>query len=263
MTRPIPNLTEVRDRTACSQLLALLDDASRELRALGEDPVVVASCPSKFNDASNDPDWRAIRVGGFFSQRTEYFGHPEEHDKKLRDGPESARTASRILENLEAGNWRELYQRAFERRDMSFEEVIALVLLDGDAWLVLNGSNSGESAVYSVTSGGNLTHVGRCDPYAQRFDQGLDEDRPLTIRRVEEDEADRAAVARRIEILERAAAGQRPDWYKPHSLWFAYEGMHVLEIQALARRLAALAETGRVSKEDFQSLKELLSFSVG
>ena len=263
MTRPIPNLTEIRDRTACSQLLSLLDDALREFRALGEEPIVVASCPSKFNDAWYDPDWRAIRVGGFFSQRTEYFARPEAHDKKLREGPESARTASRVLDNLEAGNWRELYQRAFERPDMSFDEVIALVLQDGNAWLVLNGSNSGESAVYSVTSGGNLAHVGRCDPYAERFDQGLSADRPLAIRRVEEDAADRAAVARQIEILERGAAGKRPDWYKAHSLWFAHAGMHVVEAQALARRLAALAETGRVSKEDFQSLKERLSFSVG
>ncbi len=255
MTQAPPNLTEIRDPAACDKLLSLLGAAVRDLRALGETPIVIASCPGKFNDAWNDRDWRGIRIGSFFSERTEYFGRPEDHEKNLRDGPENARAASRILEDLEAHGWRSLYQSAFEREDISYEEVIALVLQDGSAWLVLNGSNSGESAVYVLTADGQLVHVGRCDDYAERFDQGLTAERPLVIRFTENDELDLAALARRIEILEATVAQDSPDWYNQMHVWPA--------THALSERIEMLAKTGRVSILDYQSLKDVISRCVG
>ena len=132
-------------RAACSELLSLLDDALRELRALGEEPIVVASCPSKLNDASErsglarHSGWR-----DFSRSEPEYFraagGARQKASRrpgKRTDGEprvgwsgseQLARALSASLPNGEIGP---LWKRSS-----------LLCCRDGGAWLVLNGSNS-------------------------------------------------------------------------------------------------------------------------
>ncbi len=170
---------------AYHKLLLLLGEANCVLRALGEEPVIVASCPARFNDVSNDVDWRAVRVGSFLSERQDYVERPEAHDKRLREGPENVRTANLVLERLEAGGWRDLHQLAFEREYVSPEEVIGLVLQNDEAWLVLCDSYNGKSAVYMLAK--DIIPIGYYDGLAP-FDRCLGELRPLTIRTNSHDE---------------------------------------------------------------------------
>ena len=123
--------------------------------------MIVASCPARFNGVSNDVDWRAVRVGSFFSERQDYIERPEVHDNRLRHGPESARMANRVLETLEAGGWRLLYQQAFGYEYLSPEEIIALVVESSQPRLVLSNSYNGKSAVYVPAK--DLVHINCCD----------------------------------------------------------------------------------------------------
>lgn len=179
MTHLVQHPTTIRNTEACEKLLSLLADAVADLRVLGDGPVIVASCPARFNGVSNDVDWRAIRVGSFLSERKDYTERPEAHDKRLRDAPQSARAANLILERLETAGWRKLYQKACDRDYVSPEEVIALVIQNDEAWLVLCDSYSGESAVYQPAKG--LLQIGCCDGQ-KPFDRCLGEIYPLTVR---------------------------------------------------------------------------------
>jgi hypothetical protein len=251
------NLSEIRDQDAYVALALLLKAAVADIQGLGVQPVVIASCPLKFNDAGNDEDWRAIRAGDFLSERSDYFEDPGAHERRMCLAPEYARTAERALERLETANWRGLYQKTFAREDMSVEEVIAIVLQDSKIWLVVNGSNSGESAVYSIGTDGNCIHVGRCSDGKPRFDQGLGERPPLSIRWKEEDAADRAAALYQIEELGHKPKRALPDWYRQtHARWVRWRIAG--DAPSLGQRLDTLAETGRVSREEYERLAELI-----
>lgn len=179
MTAPARYPTTIRDSEPGERLVALLERAVADLRTLGDDPVVVASCPARFNGVSNDVDWRAIRVGPFLTERQDYSERPEMHDKRLREGPQNARAANLVLERLETAGWRGLHKKAFDRDYVSPEEVIALVIQKGEAWLVLCDSYSGESAVYLPAKG--LKQIGSCDGEIA-FGRRLGEVPPLTVR---------------------------------------------------------------------------------
>jgi hypothetical protein len=249
------NLTEIRDESAYGELRSLLWNAVNELHALQIEPVVVASCPFKFNDAFNDEGWEAIQVGTFFSERTSYLGTPDAHDQRLAETPAAGTSANRILQTLEAAQWRKVYQKVFGRSSMSTEEVIALVLQDGKNWLAVDGSNSGESAVYSIESGGGLRHFGHAvsDDEGRRFDQRIGENQPLLIRTNQENIAGRAAIEARLSALERSPSGERPSWAGP--VWTMVKRQHALpEPPSLFERLRALAQTGRVTHEEYFSI---------
>lgn len=186
MTQPVRYPTTIRDAETGETLLALLHCAVADLRALGDDPVIVAFCPARFNGVSNDVDWRAIRVGAFVSERQDYSERTEAHDNRLREGPQSARAANLVLDRLETAGWRGLCQEAFDRDYVSPEEVIALVIQDDEAWLVLCNSYTGESAAYLPAKG--LIQIGSCDG-ATPFDRRLGEDTPFTLRRIPNAEA--------------------------------------------------------------------------
>jgi hypothetical protein len=243
------NLTEIRDRPAHDRLHSLLIDAVAELRTLAIDPIVIAACPAKFNDASNDEDWEAVQVGSFHSERTTYFGKPEDYDRQLAEGPGQARFAAHILQKLKAAHWRDLYKEAFGRVRFSCEEVIALVLQDRNDWLVLDGSNTGESAIYAINSHAVLRHVGHTPPdEGLRFDQRIGRERPLLIRTLEENEAGRAAIETRLSELERLPVGQ-PLWTQMG--WAVVRGMQSgARPQSFKERLQALGRTGRITREE-------------
>jgi hypothetical protein len=203
----------------------------------------------KFNDVGYDSGWQAIQVGAFASDRQEYFEAPRAHDRRLREGPEPARIANQVLAELEAENWRDLYSAAFDRQP-SPEEVIALVIQEGHRWFVASGSNSGENAVYALPPEGGLRHIGRVfEAGFTRFDQRIGEARPLLIRRREEDAAELVAVMARIsELMTRPARQHAPLWAPG-----ARRGS-----PSLFDRLDRLADSGRVSEQEHQAMREAL-----
>jgi hypothetical protein len=243
------NLGVVRNVAVCTRLRALLDGALDRLGGLNADPVVVASCPLKFNDVGHDSGWQAVQVGAFASERQEYFEAPSAHDRRLREGPEPARRANQVLAELETQNWRDLYSAAFDR-NLSAEEVIALVIQDGRCWFVASGSNSGENAVYALPPEGGLRHIGRVfEAGFTRFDQRIGEARPLLIRRPEEDAAERTAVMARIsELMTRPARQHAPLW--------APGARH--RSPSLSERIDRLADSGRVSEQEYLAMREAL-----
>jgi hypothetical protein len=165
-----------RDKAATADLRSVLDAAVVRLRAL--DPLVaIGSSPLKFNDAGNDRNWRGVRVGDFFAERTEYFRTPEAFEQQLEEGPREAAVAREVLEELETRSWRELFDRAFFKTKL--DDVLALLIQDGEVRLILSGSQSpGEEGVYRLAPDGTFLYEGVCD----RFDQRLrGEAQPLQL----------------------------------------------------------------------------------
>jgi len=279
-----PGLGEIHDVQACARLRALVDSAVMHLRQLGTEPVVVASCPSRFNDADNDPDWRAIQVGTFATMKTEYFRRADDYEKQLASGPEAARRAAAVLERLEEGGWRELFQQSFGRR-MSHEEVLAVVLQDRGAWLVACGSNTGENAAYTLEPAGRLTLRGRpiSDGDHCRFDQRIGRMPPMLLAPMTDDVEERMRVLAQIAQTEDAAqlptipeeSARVETDYHDRLLRFRRitEEQHRLSLEQsrLARaaspaptvwqRLGRLINRGLISDEEYRELRERLDRS--
>ena len=80
---------EFRDRKAEQRLLDLLQPAAAKLAQLGPEPVLVAQCPNKFNDAWYDDLWYAAQVGTAFWEAAHYIEGrpaPEINETPLEDG---------------------------------------------------------------------------------------------------------------------------------------------------------------------------------
>jgi hypothetical protein len=279
-----PGLGEIHDVQACARLRGLVDSAVIDLRQLGSEPVVVASCPFRFNDAHNDPDWRAVQVGTFATMKTEYFRRADDYEKQLASGPEAARRAAAVLERLGEGGWRELFQQSFGRR-MSHEEVLAVVLQDGGAWLVACGSNTGENAAYTLEPAGRLTLRGRpiSDRDHSRFDQRIGQMPPMLLAPMIDDVEERRHVVARIAQIEDAARlptipeeSARVDAaYHDNLLHFQgiTEEQHRLSLEKsrLARaaspppsvwqRLGRLLNRGLIGEEEYHELRDRLDRS--
>jgi hypothetical protein len=170
-----PEPPSAKDRRALFALQALLEKAVLELKALAEDPIVIASAPNRFNDAHSS-EWSAIRFGSFFTEEPPYPVHTKiDYERDLARGPDGARVARRILDELDAANWRGLFSNVF---DLGwYFQGLALAVQDGIPWLVFSASaQSEENHVFALWDEQPLTYFGEC---LERFDWGIQESPPL------------------------------------------------------------------------------------
>ena len=160
------------DAGAHAELAVQLEDAAMALMALGEDPVAIAASPNRFNDIYWS-EWQAIRSGSFFTERHDYSRR--DYDGDLEKGPESARKARAILDNLERIGWRDLFTDAFAA--LWTDQILALVIQAGIPWLVFSGScQSDANFVFAIWGEQSLRYFGECKP---RLDWDLQETVPL------------------------------------------------------------------------------------
>jgi len=162
----------IQDHSAFERLQILLDAATTQLEKLASNPIVIAASPNRFNDIYWS-DWRAVRVGAFFTERHDYGDRNFELD--LASGPPSAKAAALILADLEVQKWRDLFLDAF---GITWDDqCLAVVLQDGVPWLVFSSSNNtDENHVFSLWDDRSLVYFGEC---VERFDWELQEPQPL------------------------------------------------------------------------------------
>lgn len=170
---PVP--PAIQDRPAFIVLKSILEKAVMELSALMTDPIVIGASPNRFNDIYWS-DWRAIRFGPFFTERHEY-GHMTgfDYERDLANGPSGAREARRVLDELEAVNWRTLFSDAFAIGWA--DQALALALQDSLPWLVFSAScHTDENHVFALWDDQPLAYFGEC---IERFDWEMQESPPL------------------------------------------------------------------------------------
>jgi hypothetical protein len=135
---------------------------------------VISASPNRFNDGYWS-DWRAVRVGAFFTERHDY-GDPRDYEHELQLGPAEARAARDELDRLEGVSWRDLFVDAFGVTSWS-DQILALVLQDGLPWLVFSASNNtDENHVFALWDEHPVSYFGEC---VDRFDWEMQETPPL------------------------------------------------------------------------------------
>lgn len=180
----------VVDETAARALCALLDGAAAKLIAFGVEPVAVAECPHKFNDAWYDDFWYAVRCGEtvweqsqFFEDRTPplvrqrtAFEVDLPPQKIIQEGSTLQSTRiddlRAILRDLELAGWRDAAERSLTPR----RSLLGLAVYLGQPWLCFETPNDGDGDVFAWDANG-LFRVGRID----RFDQSIDDPRILVF----------------------------------------------------------------------------------
>ncbi|HUC66334.1 MAG TPA: hypothetical protein VMA53_12935 [Stellaceae bacterium] len=155
-----------RDKAAMADLRSVLDAAIVRLRPLDR-LVAVGSSPCKFNDTGNDENWRGVRVGDVFAESTGYFRTPDALGQPPKEGRREAVVAQQVLEELETRRWRELFDRAFFTTKL--DDVLALLIQDGEARLIVSSSSFGEEGVYLLAPDGTFLYEGVCAWFGQRM----------------------------------------------------------------------------------------------
>ena len=167
----------VKNAEAAGQLQALLDPALAELRQLGSEPILIAECPDKYNDAFNDDYWYAAQVGAASWEQSHFFegGDYASHIKEgyhLRGQilggavAEPARLATgkplskarAILHRLKDGGWRALAVEALRDR----YPILCLAWQYGQAWFCLSSAVEGEGYAWALTPNGGFAEFGMC-----------------------------------------------------------------------------------------------------
>ena len=153
-------IEETADR-ARAALLILVTAAVAELARLGPEPILIASAPDKFNDAYSDDYWFAVQIGERHWEQSQFFGGDrafateKAHLVVTKGSPdlgtslignEDILAARKILARLQSAHWRDLVERAFEKRP-----ICALILQYGQAWLQLSDP-MGDLVCYLVTA---------------------------------------------------------------------------------------------------------------
>jgi hypothetical protein len=177
----VPAPPSAHDSLALIELKIRIEDAVLELGALAADPIIIAASPNRFNDGGWS-DWRAVRFGTFFTEEPTYYSLPFDYERDLASGPPGARAARRILDQLEAANWRELFSEAF---DVGFNtHILALTIQHGIPWLVFSASFNPEeeSHVFALWGEEPLVYFGEC---VERFDWEMQESPPLRFQESE------------------------------------------------------------------------------
>jgi hypothetical protein len=157
----------------------LVDKAARKLSGFAE-PVVVAACPNKFDDAASFPDWLGVQVGPAMWERTDYRRESGKVSENSRN-PDDLLAVRDLLRWLQEAEWRSVVELVFDLK--LYSETLAIIKQHGAVWLVIAASNDGQDIVFLAGTSGELERVGA----PARLDQRLGRLRPLILQRIEPD----------------------------------------------------------------------------
>ena len=178
---------EFRDAEAERRLLGLLEPAAAKLAKLGPEPVLVAQCPNKFNDAWEDDLWFAAQVGEAYWERSHFIQHrprPEIKERGNSQYDKAVHAARNVLDELEAADWRHAAIACFGQQKGWQPGIMVDVICNGDVlclalqyaqpWLCIASSNNNTKIACTWTDSG-LVHMASCE----RIDQFIGLRRPL------------------------------------------------------------------------------------
>lgn len=168
----------LQDHESEIELINMLDRAANVLRTLSDETVLVAACPSKFNDAWYDDRWFAVQVGGAYWEAAHYL---EGRDKPLikEEGREQTskgiRAARKVLEELEHSNWRTALSDCLGKQYVMPGDVVCLAIQFGQPWICSVSSNDTRDIACTWSSLNGLVHMARCE----RIDHSIGTPHPL------------------------------------------------------------------------------------
>lgn len=169
---------EVESRSAFQQLNDLVRKVGKQLAALGQDPVAIASSPNRFDDAWTYP-WRAVRCGNFFSEKESYV-RTFDLDRDILTAPPEAKMALALLQELDEAGWRDLFAKAFGT-EMP-DQTLSIVVQDRLTWLVLSANNltyDDGDPVFAIWDDAEMSYFGEAK---ERFDWAIQQQIPLVFR---------------------------------------------------------------------------------
>lgn len=175
------------DREAA--LLAVLDAVADRLQPTMEQPVLLAECPNKFNDATEDDLWFAVQTGADHWEQSHFFEHHSGHavrerslftsptDKGAVEGIGPDQSSDRIaglrqsLKSLGKTGWRDM---------TGWPGLLALVIEHDQRWFVTEIPNVADGEIHAWDELG-MFRVGS----TERIDQRVGDKRVLIFRTVE------------------------------------------------------------------------------
>lgn len=155
-----------------STLEIFLQSAVRSLSRL-QQPVVVAACPNKHDDAGRYPDWLAVQVGHATWERSDYRFEGGDLEESARN-PDDLKAAREVLDLLQNCQWRHKFE-SDTGHDLNWT-VLALVGQHG-AWWLVGPDAPGGHITYLIRPSGAFEEVG----FAERIDQRIGHTRPLLL----------------------------------------------------------------------------------
>lgn len=183
------------DEEAVAALVAMLDDAAAEVEGIGAEPILLAECPHKYNDAWYDDLWHAVQAGPTWWEQSQFFeeSFPPRVEERARfetdlDGPTIRATGATltgeqitalraVLRGLQVKGWRHAVRAATAPP----RDLLALVVEHRQRWLVLETPNAHDQASILAWDAAGLFRIGTMG----RIDQAVGGDRLLLFETVE------------------------------------------------------------------------------
>jgi hypothetical protein len=178
-----------------AELNGLLRKEAAALRALGTEPLAVASARDKFNDANTDDYWCAVQIGRAYWEQSQFFGSSmrgsygtlRERGTMLLPPEDFASAVAKtcpidagreILKRLDVQGWHDLCAAAFEFPTSGI--ILALVVQFDQVWLHCSDPRSNYTdKLFALIADG--LHF--CCEIDDRFDDRIG--KPELIRRAE------------------------------------------------------------------------------
>lgn len=157
----------IEDQASAKEAGAMVVEAAKRLRLLGPQPINITSHRDKFNDASNDDYWRAVRVGhshweaSYFFEGTDQFGEEvspwwpgieertwtrndpfgdDEQEMGALAQSKLMKSARKILNEIEGEKWQKVLRAACSG---PFEWLGQGIYVDYDTQFLIIGNYSG------------------------------------------------------------------------------------------------------------------------
>lgn len=184
----------INDDMSATKLCAILDAAVARLAEIASEPVVLAECPDKFNDAFNDDLWYAVQSGGTVWEQSHFFEgwttplvkehtvfSPEADPSDIvsRGANVESKMIPRlrsVLRELQLAGWRSHTETAFSLP----RRLLALVLERSQPWFVLETPNVDDGEVFVWDEAG-FARIGM----VERLDQAVGSQPVLTFESVD------------------------------------------------------------------------------
>lgn len=102
-------------------------------------------------------------------------------DRDILSAPREAKSAHKILKQLEEAGWRDLFARAF---DINWsDQSLAVVVQDALSWLIFSSNNVSDDGdpVFAIWDEEPMSYFGEAE---ERFDWAIQNQRPLVFRSV-------------------------------------------------------------------------------